>query len=147
MQEHSKVVARRRAHSWIVGAGIVLNLLFALPLLIVPESVLGLLSIPVEGPIWIRFSGLLLLILSVFYVPVIVDLDRYRIYAWLAIVPSRFSGATFFGLAVFACGAPKGFIVGLLLDGTIGLLSLVVLSGLTVAEHRARRDTDRGTAQ
>jgi hypothetical protein len=45
--------------------------------------------------LWPRFAGLLLVILSVFYTPAAIDIDRYRIVAWFAI-GSRAAGVLFF---------------------------------------------------
>jgi uncharacterized membrane protein len=47
--------------------------------------------------LWIRFAALLLVLLSAFYMPAGIDLDRYRANAWLAVM-SRLVGVTFFAL-------------------------------------------------
>ena len=78
--------------------------------------------------IWPRFAGgSCLVIISIFYIPAALDIDRYRIFAWLAVFPSRTFGAVFFFLAVFLFGQPTGFLVGVLLDGSIGIASLFCL--------------------
>ncbi len=114
-------------HSLVVWVGIVLNLALAVPLLFAPLWVLGIFGVP-AGPstIWPQFAGGLLIILSVFYVPMSIDLDRYRIFAWLAIFPSRTFGVVFFLSAVLA-GAPAGYFVGVLIDGSIAIASLYCL--------------------
>ena len=124
-------------HSLLVWLGIALNLLFIVPLLFDPAWILGLFDIPFGPSIWPRFAGLLLLIVTVFYIPPTIDLERYRANAWLAIFPSRSFGATFFFLAVFVFDQPPGFIVGILLDGVIGLATLYCLIRVTALE-RAR---------
>ncbi len=125
-------------HALLVWLGIVLNLFFVIPLLFKPEWILGLFNLPLNQLIWGRFSGLLLLIITVFYVPATIDLDRYRVFAWLAIFPSRSFGAMFFFLAVFVFGEPPGFIVPILLDGSIGLITLFCLIKVTKLERAQR---------
>jgi hypothetical protein len=111
-------------HAVLVWIGIILNLAFVIPLLFCPEWILGLFHIPANQLIWPRFAGLLLGILSVFYIPATLDIDRYRVFAWLAVFPSRTFGSVFFFLAVFVFGQPLGFLAGVLLDGSIGIATL-----------------------
>ena len=125
-------------HAVFVWIGIVLNLGFVLPLLFKPEWILDLFNLPLNQLIWGRFSGLLLLIITVFYVPATIDFDRYRIFAWLAVFPSRTFGAVFFFLAVFVFNQPSGFMVAILLDGSIGLATLFCLIKITTHERRQR---------
>ena len=123
-------------HALIVWIGIVLNLLLILPLLFDPVWLLGLFGIPINQTLWVRFSGLLLLIISIFYIPATIDLERYRVIAWLAVFPARSFGSVFFFLAVFVFDQPPGFIVGILLDGVIGLMTLICLIKVTELERR-----------
>jgi hypothetical protein len=131
-------------HSFFVWMGVVLNLLFVVPLLYDPIWLLGLFNLPLNQPLWARFAGLLLLIISVYYIPATIDLERYRVNAWLAIIPSRSFGAIFFCLAVFVFDEPPGFIVGILLDGSVGLVTLYCLIRVTKLEH-AQRSTGMRT--
>jgi hypothetical protein len=50
---------------------------------------------PAEPLLWPRFAGLLLVLLSIFYMPAANDPDRYRTTAWTA-VGSRLAGVLFF---------------------------------------------------
>jgi hypothetical protein len=112
-------------HSGFVWIGILMNFAFAVPLLVSPEWILGLFGIPVPGHlIWPRFAALLLMILSIFYIPATLDIDRYRIFAWLAVFPSRSFGAIFFFLAVFVFGQPLGYLLGMVIDGSIAIATL-----------------------
>ena len=124
-------------HTFFVWLGILLNLGFVFGLLFKPDWVLDLFNIPADPSIWPRFAALLLFIVTLYYIPPTIDLERYRANAWLAIFPSRSGGATFFFLAVFVFDQPPGFIVALLLDGLIGLATLVCLVRITALE-RAR---------
>jgi hypothetical protein len=45
--------------------------------------------------LWVQFSGLLLILLSMFYMPAAIDFMRYRVVAWMA-VGSRLAGVIFF---------------------------------------------------
>ena len=122
-------------HALVVWLGVLLNLVFVVPLLFDPVWLFGFFNLPLERTIWARFAGLLLLIVTVFYIPATLDLDRYRVNAWLAVFPSRTFGAVFFFLAVFVFGMPFGFIVAILIDGVIGLASLYCLIRVTTLEQ------------
>jgi hypothetical protein len=103
--------------------GIVLNCLFIIPLLFIPTWFLTFLGLRCDPPIWAQMFGMLLLWLSVFYIPASFDLKKYQVYAWLAAIPSRLGGATFFLGAVLLFGQPPGFLLG----GSIFLLQFVIL--------------------
>jgi hypothetical protein len=76
--------------------GIFANLALALPTIAAPDFMIDRVGLPTATPLlWPRFSGILLVILSVFYTPAATDIDRYRIVAWFAI-GSRATGALFF---------------------------------------------------
>ncbi len=124
-------------HGRVVWLGIIVNMFFVVPLVFVPTWLLGLLDISLDQPIWARASGMLLFIISVFYIPATWDLKRYRATAWFSIFPSRTFGATFFFLAVFGFGHPKGFLSIAIVDASIGLTTLILLSLVTRAEKRS----------
>ena len=78
---------------WI---GIVANLALAVPTLLFPERMLAWTNLPLANPVmWPRFAALLLILLSVFYMPAAIDPDRYRVSAWMAVL-SRLTGVLFF---------------------------------------------------
>lgn len=86
----------------VVWAGIFANLALALPTIAAPAFMIDMISLPTATPdLWPRFAGLLLVLLSVFYTPAAIDVDRYRIVAWFA-VGSRLTGVLFFAVE----GAP-----------------------------------------
>jgi hypothetical protein len=61
-----------------------------------PSMMLDVARLPTATPeMWVRFSGLLLVLLSVFYMAPAVDPDRYRVAAWMS-VGSRLAGVLFF---------------------------------------------------
>jgi hypothetical protein len=127
----------------VIWLGIVLNMLFVFPLVFAPNWILHLLSVPLDQPIWARASGMLLFIISVFYIPAAIDLNRYRANAWIAIFPSRTFGATFFSVAVLVFGQPKGFLSIAFVDGSIGIATLILLL-LAIGEEKAKeRSTSR----
>lgn len=129
-------------HAVLVWIGIVLNFAFVLPLIFSPQWILALFGLVVDQLIWPRFAGLLLGILSIFYIPATLDIDRYRVFAWLAVFPSRTAGVVFFSLSVFVFGQPFGYLAGVFLDGSVGLATLYCLIRITrleqdIAEGRA----------
>jgi hypothetical protein len=87
------------AETWfrrVLWLGIVANLGLAVPTLLAPERMMAFSRLPPATPVmWPRFAGLLLVLLSVFYMPAAVDPNRYRAVAWLA-VASRLAGVIFF---------------------------------------------------
>jgi hypothetical protein len=85
-----------RWFSRVVWLGIVCNLALAVPTLLAPEQTMTLTRMPPASPLlWPQFSALLLILLSIFYVPAALDFARYRITAWSA-VGSRLAGVIFF---------------------------------------------------
>jgi hypothetical protein len=88
--------SKRRWFSRVMWVGIVANFALAVPTLLFPERMLEWTNLPLATPImWPRFAALLLILLSVFYMPAAVDPDRYRATAWMA-VGSRLAGVLFF---------------------------------------------------
>lgn len=123
-------------HAIVVWIGIALNLVFAIPLLLVPDQLMAALGFPPIPGLWPRFAGLLLVILSVFYLPATIDFRRYELFAWIAVFPSRSFGAVFFAIAVFFFEQPYGFLIGTAIDGTIAILSLVCLMRIDALRRR-----------
>ncbi len=122
-------------HGAVTALGIGANLVFAIPLLVTPEAILQLFGIPAYELLWPRFAGGLLILLSCFYAPMVVDLDRFRVLAWLQIFPSRLFGVLFFLIAVLGFGAPAGFLAGALLDGIVSIALLNCLIRITKLEQ------------
>ena len=93
------VRTRGGAETWfrrVLWIGIVANLALAIPTLIAPARLIAMSGFPEATPLlWPRFSALLLVLLSLFYMPAGVDPNRYRAVAWLA-VASRLAGVIFF---------------------------------------------------
>jgi hypothetical protein len=84
--------------SRVLWLGIAANLALAIPTLVSPEAMLAAVGMPVPSVImWTRFAALLLILLSVFYMPAAIDAVRYRTVAVLA-VASRLAGVIFFFL-------------------------------------------------
>ena len=92
-------VRRGAAETWfrrVLWLGIVANIALAIPTLAAPEMMMAFSRLPPATPVlWPRFAGLLLILLSVFYMPAGVDPRRYRVVAWLAVL-SRLAGVIFF---------------------------------------------------
>ena len=82
--------------SRVVWLGILCNLALAVPTLLAPAQTMALTRMPPASPIlWPQFSALLLILLSIFYIPAALDFARYRITAWCT-VGSRLAGVVFF---------------------------------------------------
>lgn len=91
--------SRTAADVWfrrVLWMGILANLALAIPTLLAPDRMMALSGLPPASPVlWPRFAGLLLILLSLFYMPAGVDPNRYRAVAWLAVM-ARLAGAIFF---------------------------------------------------
>lgn len=80
----------------VMWVGIAANLALALPTIAAPGFMIERTGLPTATPdLWPRFAGILLLLLSVFYMPAAANPDRYRANAWFA-VASRLVGVVFF---------------------------------------------------
>lgn len=125
MDAHPSLTRWKFRHSVVVWIGIALNLSYCAPLLVAPAWTLSLFGIPQETTtFWPRLVGGLLILISTFYVPMTIDLDRYRIFAWLSILPSRTFGASFLFIAVLGFGFAGGFLVPAVIDAGIAVASL-----------------------
>jgi hypothetical protein len=91
----------------VMWVGICANVALALPTLLWPAEMLAFSRLPDAIPlVWVRFSSLLLILLSSFYVPAALDCRRARVNAWLA-TAARLAGAIF-----FACQAREYWLFG-----------------------------------
>ena len=88
-----------RAEMWfkrVMWLGIVANMALAVPTLLAPERMIYFVGLPMPTPLlWTRFAALLLILLSLFYMPAAIDPVRYRLVALLTLV-SRLAGVVFF---------------------------------------------------
>jgi hypothetical protein len=85
-----------RYFRWAVIVGILQDWFFALPGIFIPNAVLGLAGTePAVQPIWPAFACLLLMLLSIFYIPGAVDPIRHAPLAALTVV-ARAGGVVFF---------------------------------------------------
>lgn len=124
-------------HSVVVWIGIVLNLAYCAPLLVLPDETLAFFGIPPEATtFWPRLVGGLLILISTFYVPMTIDIDRYRVFAWLSILPSRSFGATFLFIAVLGFGFADGFLVPAVIDAGVAIASLVCMIRVAAIEQQ-----------
>lgn len=86
----------RRWFRRVVWLGIIANLGLGVPTLLAPARMLAMTGLPVTDPLmWTRFAALLLILLSVFYMPAAIDPVRYRMTAFMT-VASRLAGVLFF---------------------------------------------------
>jgi hypothetical protein len=80
----------------VLWIGILANLALAVPTLFFPAQLMAMSGLPPATPLlWPRFAALLLILLSIFYMPAGVDPARYRVTAWTA-VGARLAGVIFF---------------------------------------------------
>lgn len=127
--------AYARWFSRVTWLGIIANMLFVIPSCFFPEVLLSLLKMHIPDPIiWVRSSGMLLFIISAFYIPGAIDPYRYQATAWISIFPSRAFGSTFFLCAVFFFGQDKGFLSIAFVDLFFGVVEAILLTQALRAE-------------
>ncbi|MDM9584534.1 MULTISPECIES: hypothetical protein [unclassified Nostoc] len=115
--------------SRVTWVGIIVNMLFVIPSCFFPELMLTFLKMHIPEPIiWVRAAGMLLFIISAFYIPGALDPYRYQATAWISIFPSRAFGSTFFICAVLFFGQDKGFLSIAFVDLFFGLAELILLT-------------------
>lgn len=115
--------------SRVTWVGIIVNMLFVIPSCFFPELMLTFLQMHIPEPIiWVRAAGMLLFIISAFYIPGALDPYRYQATAWISIFPSRAFGSTFFICAVLFFGQDKGFLSIAFVDLFFGLAELILLT-------------------
>ena len=112
----------------VVWLGVIANWSFGLWVVFVdPHSLLAMLRLGDQADIlWLYNYSILLMILSLFYIPAASDPFRYRANAWLLIV-GRLVPATTFLVGVLLGYMPHGFLGLFLADGSIGVIELVLL--------------------
>lgn len=101
-----------RAFMWfriLVGLGFVVNMTFALPALFAPGFLQGLADFGISNtPYWLQNVGILLIIISVMYIPAIQDPFRYLFISYL-LVAGRFSAGVLFLVGILTMNFPSGF--------------------------------------
>lgn len=111
-----------------VWLGIFANMFFIVPTCFFPETLLNFLHMQVPIPlIWVRIAGLLLLELSILYIPGAIDPYRYKATAWMSVLVTRGGGATFFLSAVLFFGHDLGFLTAGLMDLFFGVVEGIFL--------------------
>jgi hypothetical protein len=78
--------------------GILLDWALGIPALVAPNGALQLIAqpaVPESDRVWVAFAGLLVVLVSLFYIPGALDPRRYAVSAWLAVC-ARAAGAIFF---------------------------------------------------
>ncbi|OCQ98833.1 hypothetical protein BCD64_22550 [Nostoc sp. MBR 210] len=122
--------------SRVTWLGIIVNMLFVIPSCFFPEFMLWFLKMHQPDPIiWVRAAGMLLFIISAFYIPGALDPNRYRATAWISIFPSRAFGSTFFICAVLFFGQDKGFLSIAFVDLFFGVVEAIFLTLATRSEN------------
>ena len=121
-----------------VWLGVLANILgFVVPVFLAPGWLLTRLHIPYMPyeNVWLRDAALLLLFLSITYLPSAIDPVRYKVNAIVGAI-GRLVFSLFWIWPVLFAGALRGFLVIGALDGTIGLVQGILLYLLLREEER-----------
>lgn len=118
----------RRMFRYVVWFGVAVNFSFGIwAIFIDPHGLLTTLRLgDQQNVIWLYNYSILLMIMSLFYLPAASNPFRYRANAWLLIL-GRLLPASTFGIGVLLGYMPKGFLMLMLGDSTIGLIELFLL--------------------
>jgi hypothetical protein len=118
----------RKLFAIVVWLGVIANFSFGVwAVFIDPHSLVAFFKLgPLQSTIWLYNYSILLMILSLFYIPAAHDPDRYRANAWLLIVGRLLPASTFF-VGVLLGFMPPGFASLGIGDSTFGILELILL--------------------
>jgi hypothetical protein len=118
----------RRLFKYVVWAGVAANWAFGIWAIFGdPDTLLARFRLgEQQSHIWLYNYSVLLMILSLFYLPAATNPFRYRANAWLLIV-GRLVPASTFLFGVITGFMPKGFLILMAGDSTFGLVELVLL--------------------
>jgi hypothetical protein len=125
-----------------VWLGVFANIVgFVIPVLLSPAWLLTRLHLPYTPyqDIWLRDAALLLLFLSILYLPAASDPLRYKANAIIGAV-GRLIFCVFWIWPVLFANAPRGYLIVGALDGTIGLIQGILLYKLLREEERLDAD-------
>ena len=123
-----------RWFSRVVWLGIACNALFVAQDMLTPGFVNMGMGLPVGGPtVWNQAHAMMVLTLSIFYMPAALAPLRNPDYSWLLVL-SRFLAA---GLWVVISRSTPSFVSYLIMDGAFGLVQGVLLQKAVPAENRA----------
>src|SRR5215471_18102691 len=118
----------RKLFTIVVWLGVIANWTFAIWVVFFgAHTLLNAFKLgDVESTICIYNYSILLMILSLFYIPAAHDPFRYRANAWLLIVGRLVPVSTFF-IGVFLGFMPRGFLTLGAGDATFGIVELILL--------------------
>lgn len=111
----------------LVALGGIANLAFAIPAFFMPELLARLIDTGnIDPNVWLRNVGILLIILSSFYIPAIRDPFRY-LFNSIALVVGRFSAGVFFLILVLYADYPDAFRLLAVSDLVFSTVQAIVL--------------------
>ncbi|HWC00209.1 MAG TPA: hypothetical protein VG672_26055 [Bryobacteraceae bacterium] len=119
--------------SRVVWLGIVLNLFFIVPQIFLPDYVNVSYNLPVGySTVWNRAHGVMVLALSIFYMPAAIAPLRDPGYSWLLVL-SRLMAAV---LWAWISRTNPAFVSALVMDGTFGVVQGILLQLALPQESR-----------
>jgi hypothetical protein len=124
----NRMPSARKLFAIVVWLGVIANWTFGIWVVFFnAHTLLNRLKLgDVDSTIWIYNYSILLMILSLFYIPAAHDPFRYRANAWLLIVGRLVPASTFF-IGVLLGFMPRGFLTLGTGDATFGIVELILL--------------------
>ena len=124
----------------VLALGIVANLAFFVGIFAAPRPILEFLEIPIPPLIWPRAVVMLVVLISLAYIPGWIDPVRYRWGAYYTIA-ARAAGSSFFVTQVWL-GNARGFLNLALYDFSFGAVEgMLLFVGYHVAARGLRAST------
>lgn len=119
----------------VVWLGVIANWSFGLWVVFGDgNALLAMLGLgPQDNLLWLYNYSILLMILSLFYIPAASDPFRYQTNAWL-LIAGRLVPASTFLIGVVLGYMPAGFFMLFMADATFGVVELVLLARIVFVE-------------
>jgi mono/diheme cytochrome c family protein len=119
--------------SRVVWLGIVVNMLFIVPQVFAPDYINITFGQPVGGPnVWNRAHGMMVLALSIFYVPAALEPLRNPGYSWLLVLSRLLAACLWWCIS----RSNPAFLQALATDGGFGIVEGILLQLALPAESR-----------
>lgn len=117
-----------RQLSVVAGISFVYDLVIGLALLVATDRFASLFGVPVPEPrLFVTICGLLLVCVGLGYLQPMRDPERHRAYLWIFGPVLKGLGATVFLREHYLNGGPESFLLFAATDGTLALVTLVLL--------------------
>lgn len=146
---HSSLQSFILWHGRVVLIGTLINIFgMALPFIFAPQWFLNFFGLPGGGGslVWMRQAGLLLLFISILYVPGGYDPIRYNLNASFAVIVRMTIGLYWVWLVLFE-GQTRSFLIFGALDCVYAVFNALLLQRVRKAQNASKSSTTNGPSE